>query len=79
MLPKIYFKRPILCCVFLMFLGADVKSQTNRFIPYKLKQDVWIYVKPASNKPIIEEEFQLAQPFNYLGLAKVKLMINGNG
>lgn len=73
MLPKFYLKSPILLFVVLLCFLAESNAQTNRFIPYKLKQDVWIYVKPASNKPIIEEEFQAAQPFNYLGFAKVKL------
>ncbi len=73
MLPKFYLKLPILLVVVLLCFLAESNAQTNRFIPYKLKQDVWIYVKPASNKPIIEEEYQAAQPFNYLGFAKVKL------
>jgi hypothetical protein len=57
----------------LLLFSQNLCAQINRFIPYKLKNDVWIYVRPASVKPVIEEEFQLAQPFNYLGFAKVKL------
>jgi hypothetical protein len=59
--------------ILLLLFSQNLCAQFNRFIPYKLKNDVWIYVRPASAKPVIEEEFQLAQPFNYLGFAKVKL------
>jgi hypothetical protein len=59
--------------ILLLLFSQNLCAQFNRFIPYKLKNDVWIFVRPASAKPVIEEEFQLAQPFNYLGFAKVKL------
>ena len=51
----------------------NASSQTDRFIPYKIKNDVWVYVRPNSSKPIIAEEFQQAKPFNYLGHAQVKI------
>lgn len=59
----------------LLFFGISLqlKAQTDRFIPYKIKNDVWIYVKPASSKAVIAEEFQQANPFNYLGHAQVKI------
>lgn len=59
----------------LLFFGISLqlKAQTDRFIPYKIKNDVWIYVKPASSKAVISEEFQQAKPFNYLGHAQVKI------
>ncbi len=59
----------------LLFFGISLqlKAQTDRFIPYKIKNDVWIYVKPASSKAVIAEEFQQAKPFNYLGHAQVKI------
>jgi hypothetical protein len=59
----------------LLFFGISLqlKAQTDRFIPYKIKNDVWIYVKPASSKAVISEEFQQAKPFNYLGHSQVKI------
>lgn len=57
-------------------ISLQLKAQTDRFIPYKIKNDVWIYVKPASSKAIIAEEFQQAKPFNYLGHAQVKIEDN---
>ena len=59
----------------LLFFGISLhlKAQTDRFIPYKIKNDVWIYVKPASSKAVISEEFQQTKPFNYLGHAQVKI------
>ena len=71
-LKHLFFKNYVLCLLLVLF-SQNLCAQVNRFIPYKLKNDVWIYVRPASMKPVIEEEFQLAQPFNYLGFAKVKL------
>lgn len=59
--------------MFVLLVTQNLCAQFNRYIPYKLKNDVWIYVRPASSMPVIEEEFQLAQPFNYLGYAKVKI------
>ena len=50
-----------------------MKAQIDRFIPYKIKNDVWIYVRPASSKAVIAEEFQQAKPFNYLGHAQVEI------
>jgi len=52
---------------------SNASSQTDRFIPFKIKNDVWIYVRPNSSKPVIAEEFQQAKPFNYLGHAQVKI------
>ncbi len=62
----------VFCAIFTISV-QHLNAQTNRFVPYKLKKEVWIYVRPNSTKPIIEEEFQAALPFNYMGLAKVKL------
>lgn len=61
---------------FLIFMFGLLQfsiAQTNRFIPYKIKNDVWVYVHPSSSMPVISEEYQMAFPFNYLGLAKVKI------
>jgi hypothetical protein len=52
---------------------SNASSQTDLFIPFKIKNDVWIYVRPNSSKPVIAEEFQQAKPFNYLGHALVKI------
>jgi len=61
--------------ILLLFFGISLqlKAQTDRFIPYKIKNDVWIYVRPASSKAVIAEEFQQAKPFNYLGHAQVEI------
>lgn len=71
-LKHLCFKNRVMC-MFVLLFTQNLCAQFNRYIPYKLKNDVWIYVRPASSMPVIEEEFQLAQPFNYLGFAKVKI------